>query len=52
MLQNWKTGLLFMFLSGLILLFIVAPLLGMFLRTTPGQYVETVATPWCCEASA
>jgi molybdate/tungstate transport system permease protein len=45
MLQNWKTGLLFMFLSGLILLFIVAPLLGMFLRTTPRQYVETVADP-------
>ena len=45
MLQNWKTGLLFMFFSGLILLFIVAPLAGMFLRTTAGQYVETVSDP-------
>lgn len=34
-----------MFLSGLILLFIVAPLAGLFLRTTAGQYADTVSDP-------
>lgn len=35
-------SLLFMFLGGLVLLLIVAPLLKMFLSCTPGQMVETV----------
>ncbi len=43
MLQNWKTGLVFLFLSGLILLFIVAPLAGMFLKTSGVQYLDTLA---------
>ncbi len=43
MLQNWKTGLIFLFLSGLILLFIVAPLAGMFLQTSVSQYADTIA---------
>ncbi|MFP4467806.1 MAG: ABC transporter permease [Bacteroidales bacterium] len=43
MLKNWKTGLVFLFLSGLILLFIVAPLAGMFLQTSGSQYLETLA---------
>ncbi len=43
MLHNWKTSLVFLFLSGLILLFIVAPLAGMFLQTTGAQYAETLA---------
>ncbi len=34
-------NLLFVFLGGLILLFILAPLLGMFLATTPTQVLET-----------
>ena len=43
MLKNWKTGLVFLFLSGFILLFIVAPLAGMFLQTSGSQYLETLA---------
>ncbi len=43
MLRNWKTGLVFMFLSGLILLFVIAPLAGMFLQTPLAQYSETVS---------
>lgn len=43
MLKNWKTGLVFLFLSGLILVFIVAPLAGMFLQTSGSQYQETLA---------
>lgn len=34
-----------MFFSGLILLFIIAPLAGMFLRTSGAQYVETMSDP-------
>jgi molybdate/tungstate transport system permease protein len=34
-------NLLFIFLGGLILLFIIAPLLGMFLKTTPNDLFET-----------
>ncbi len=45
MLKNWKTGLVFLFLSGAILLFIVAPLVSMFLNTSFGQYAETVLDP-------
>lgn len=42
MLQNRALNLFFLFLSGLILLFIVAPLAGMFLQTSGAQYVETI----------
>lgn len=39
--QNRNTPLLFLFLGGLILLFIIAPLASMFLATTPAQLFET-----------
>jgi molybdate/tungstate transport system permease protein len=45
MLNNWKTRLIFLFLSGLVLLFIVAPLAGLFLRTTASQYITTIQDP-------
>ncbi len=45
MLHNWKLGLVFLFFSGFILLFIVAPIAGMFLQTTVSQYADTVADP-------
>jgi molybdate/tungstate transport system permease protein len=45
MLQNRALNLFFLFLSGLILLFIVAPLAGMFLQTSGAQYVETIRDP-------
>jgi molybdate/tungstate transport system permease protein len=38
---NRNTPILFIFLGGLILLFIVAPLVGLFLATTPNQLFET-----------
>lgn len=41
MFNNRTTPLLFLFLGGLILLFIIAPLAGMFLATTPNQLFET-----------
>jgi molybdate/tungstate transport system permease protein len=45
MLRNWKLNMVFLFLSGLVLLFIVAPLAGMFLKTSLPQYVTTVSDP-------
>jgi molybdate/tungstate transport system permease protein len=45
MLQNRTLNLLFLFLSGLTLMFIVAPLAGMFLQTSGTQYIETVSDP-------
>lgn len=45
MLGNWKLGLFFLTLSGLVLLFIVAPIAGVFLKTEAGQYAEVVADP-------
>ncbi|MGM0572449.1 MAG: ABC transporter permease [Bacteroidota bacterium] len=45
MFTNWKTSLIFLFLSGLILLFIVAPLAGMFIQTSGSRYVETIVDP-------
>lgn len=45
MLQSRTMNLIFLFLSGLILLFIVAPLAGMFLQTSGVQYAETVNDP-------
>lgn len=41
MFNNRTTPLLFLLLGGLILLFIIAPLAGMFLATTPAQLFET-----------
>ncbi|MBE0638285.1 MAG: ABC transporter permease [Bacteroidales bacterium] len=38
-------NLIFLFLSGLILLFIIAPLAGMFLQTSGVQYTETISDP-------
>lgn len=43
MFQNWKTGLIFTFFSGVVLLFIIAPLAGLFLKTSGVQYVDTMA---------
>lgn len=37
--------MVFLFLSGLVLLFIVAPLAGMFLHTSSEQYAQTIADP-------
>jgi molybdate/tungstate transport system permease protein len=45
MLQNRRLSLVFMFLGGLVLLFIIAPLAGMFLKTSLPQYIETAADP-------
>lgn len=41
MINNRNTPLIFIFLGGLILLFIIAPLASMFLATTPVQLFET-----------
>lgn len=41
MFKSRNTPILFIFLGGLILLFIIAPLVGMFLATTPLQLFET-----------
>lgn len=38
---NWFSHFLILF-SALVLLFIVAPVLGLYLNTTPHQYVETI----------
>ncbi|NCC72718.1 MAG: ABC transporter permease subunit [Sphingobacteriia bacterium] len=43
MLKSRKLNLVFLFFSGLMLLFIIAPLTGMFLKTTGSQYVETIS---------
>jgi len=45
MLQNRRLSLVFMFLGGLVLLFIIAPLAGMFLKTSLPQYAQTAADP-------
>jgi molybdate/tungstate transport system permease protein len=45
MLENRTLNLFFLFMSGLLLLFIVAPLAGMFLQTSGVQYVQTVNDP-------
>lgn len=37
--------MVFMFLSGLVLLFIIAPLAGLFLKTQGHQYADTLADP-------
>ncbi|MFO7827869.1 MAG: ABC transporter permease [Bacteroidales bacterium] len=43
--NNRSTPILFVFIGGLILLFIVAPLMGMFLATSPAQFFETSKDP-------
>lgn len=45
MLRNWKLNLGFLFLSGLVLLFIAAPVAGIFLKTSLPQYGQAVADP-------
>jgi molybdate/tungstate transport system permease protein len=42
MLNDWRSRLIIIFLSGLIILFIVAPLLGMLLKTSPSDYIKTL----------
>ena len=43
MLNHWRTRLVLIFFSGLIILFIAAPILGMLIQTTPAQYSATFA---------
>ncbi len=43
MFSNWKSSLVVLALSGLVLLFIVAPLAGMLLQTSGAQYMDTIA---------
>ena len=45
MINNRNTPLIFTLLGGLILLFIISPLLSMFLATTPLQLFETTKDP-------
>lgn len=45
MFTNWKTSLVFLFFGGAILLFIVAPLAGLFLKTSTEQYIATIKDP-------
>ncbi len=42
MLKDWRTKLSIIFFSGLVILFIVAPLLGLLLRTSPSDYLQTI----------
>ncbi len=43
MIKNWGIKIAFLLLSGLILLFIIAPLAGLFLHTSIPQFQETLA---------
>ncbi len=43
MLNSWQGRLIIIALSGLVLLFIVAPLAGLFLKTSGAQYLDTIA---------
>ncbi len=42
MLKDWRTQLVIIFFSGFILLFIVAPIAGLLLRTSPAEYATTI----------
>jgi len=42
MLNDWRTRLVLIAFSGIILLFIVAPIAGLLLRTSPGEYLQTM----------
>ncbi|MFW5707921.1 MAG: ABC transporter permease [Bacteroidota bacterium] len=42
MLNDWRTRLALIFFSGLIILFIVAPLLGMLFKTSGSEYITTL----------
>ena len=43
MFSSWKSSLVVLIFSGLVLLFIVAPLAGMLLQTSGTQYLDTIA---------
>ncbi len=43
MLRDWRTNILILFFSGFILLFIVSPIVGMFLKTGVSDYGTTLA---------
>jgi molybdate/tungstate transport system permease protein len=43
MFNNWKSSLVVLAFSGLVLLFIVAPLGGMLLQTSGAQYLDTIS---------
>lgn len=45
MLNSWQGRLVVIAMSGLILLFIVAPLAGLFIKTSGTQYADTVTDP-------
>lgn len=45
MLGNWKFRAFLMFASGFILLFIIAPLAGLFLNTSPPQFSQAISDP-------
>ena len=42
MLNDWRTRLVLIAFSGIILLFIIAPIAGLLLRTSPGEYMQTM----------
>jgi molybdate/tungstate transport system permease protein len=42
MLNDWRSRLAIIFTSGLVLLFIIAPLLGMLLKTSPSEYLIAI----------
>lgn len=42
MLNDWRSKLMVMFFGGLIILFIVAPLVGMLIKTSPSDYLRTL----------
>jgi molybdate/tungstate transport system permease protein len=42
MLNDWRSKLIIFFFSGLILLFIIAPLLGILINTSPSEYSNTI----------
>jgi molybdate/tungstate transport system permease protein len=45
MLNDWRIKTLFTLLSGLILLFILAPIAGMLFKTSAGEYAATLSDP-------
>jgi molybdate/tungstate transport system permease protein len=42
MINDWRSKIFILFFSGLIILFIVAPILGMLIHTTPHEYIQTL----------
>lgn len=45
MFQDWRTRVVLIFLSGLIVLFIVAPIAGMLLQTSAAEYMGAISDP-------